>query len=93
MRCQAAGVKGPSTVLRTVPLPCKGRGGLGDEAEARALALLLVDDVLRVIDAAAALHVAAEAGVGFLRSRRAAAGRFADLALGDAIADADDQCE
>lgn len=66
----------------------RGLGGLG--VNLQQLAALFVDDVLREVEAAPALHLAAMMGVGALRCRSAAAGRLADLGLRDAIADADD---
>src|SRR3982751_3286073 len=62
----------------------------GDDSQLRALAALLLDDLARIIEAAAALHFAAEAGIGLLRRRGAGARRLADLALGQPIADAHD---
>src|SRR3954468_3864092 len=53
-------------------------------------AALLADDVLREVEAAAALNFATEAGVGFLRRRAARARSLADLAFRDSVADADD---
>jgi hypothetical protein len=53
-------------------------------------AMLVVHQVLRVAEAAAALRFVAECFVRFLRCARAGAGEVADLALADGIADADD---
>jgi hypothetical protein len=51
---------------------------------------LFRDDLLRMFEAAAALHFAAKTSVCDLGRRRARACRFANLALGDAIANAHD---
>ena len=61
-----------------------------DEPELRTRSDLFVDDFLRIIEAAAALHFAAVTGIGFLRRAGARAGGIADLALRDSIANADD---
>jgi len=61
-----------------------------NNAQARALGLLLVDDLLRVIQAAAALRLAVERRVSHFGRSRAFASGFAHLLLGDGIADADD---
>src|SRR5688572_13355905 len=66
-------------------------GGAGaDEAQARTLAAFFVNDFLSIVEAAAALHFAIVAGISRFGSRRATAGGLADLALGEAVADADD---
>jgi len=62
----------------------------GDEAKRGTLAALFVDYFLRIIETAAALHFASETSVGLLRRRGALARGFADLALGDAVADTHD---
>jgi hypothetical protein len=66
-------------------------GGAGaDEVQARTLAAFFVNDFLSIVEAAAALHFATVAAVSRLGSRRSTAGRLADLALRDSVADADD---
>lgn len=66
-------------------------GGAGAyQAEARGLAPFFFNDFLRIIKAAAALHVTAVTGIGRFRRDRTAANGLADLALGNAVADADD---
>jgi hypothetical protein len=66
-------------------------GGAGaDEAQPWAPAAFFVNDFLSIVEAAAALHFATVAVVSRLGSRRSTAGRFADLALRDSIADAHD---
>lgn len=71
---------------------CEARGVKSgrDGAEVGALAALLIDELLRIIEAAAAHGLAAEAGVGRIGCRSAGAGGLADLALGQAVADTDD---
>ena len=61
----------------------------GDQLEVRALAALLVDYFLCIIEAAAALHFATERRISPLRRRRAIARGFAHFFLGDSVADAD----
>src|SRR5438045_2791177 len=62
----------------------------GDDAQLRPLGQLLVDDLLRIIEAAAALRLAAEALVrGFGRAGALACG-LAHFLFSDPIADADD---
>jgi hypothetical protein len=56
----------------------------------RALATFLIDEFLRIIEAAAALNVAPVAGVGGLNCDRSASRGLPDLILRDAVADADD---
>ena len=65
-------------------------GARRDEAQLGTRADLFVDHFLRIIQAAAALHFAAMAGVSRLRRARAGTSRLADFALRDPIADADD---
>ena len=54
----------------------------GDKPETGALASLFVDHVLRKVEAAAALHVAADAGVRRFRRGAACASGLADLGFG-----------
>ena len=54
------------------------------------LAAFAINDFLRIVEAAAALHVTALAGVGGFRSHGSTARGQADLAFGDAVANADD---
>ena len=62
----------------------------GGGVDLQELGALVVDDFLREAQAGAALHVAAEMGIGRLRTGRAGAGRLADLVLAERIADAHD---
>ena len=63
---------------------------LRDDPEAWAPGLLVVDDLLGIVEAAAALRLAVERGIGRLGRTRATARGFAHFLLGDAIAQADD---
>ena len=54
------------------------------------LGALFLDDVLRIVEAAAALDFAAESGIGFFGRRGTGAGSLANLRLSDPVADADD---
>src|SRR3954463_11806480 len=63
---------------------------LRDELEMLALAAFLVDDFLRVIEAAAALNLAADASVGFLGRGRSGERGLAHVLFGDSIANAHD---
>ena len=76
MRVQLAGVK-------------SGRFG-GHQAEVRSPTVLLVDHFLRIIEAAAALHFAAETGVSPIGRPRAFCRGVADLVLGDPVANTND---
>lgn len=62
----------------------------GDEAKPGSLGQLLVDDLLRVMEAAAALRFAAVHRVRRLGRAGTLARGFADFVLIDGIADADD---
>jgi hypothetical protein len=61
-----------------------------DEAKVGALAAHLVDDLLRVIEATTTLNFAAMTGISRFRCGRSASGGLTDLALCEAVADADD---
>ena len=61
----------------------------GYQAEAGSRSAFFVNYFLRIIEAAAALHFATVAGIGRVRRGRTAAGGLADLALSNAVADAD----
>ena len=65
-------------------------GGLG--ADRNDLAHGLGDNLFGIVEAASALNVAAVTGVSLLRSRGARSGGGADVALGQAVADAHDHC-
>ena len=67
-----------------------GKYALRNELQMRALAARFIDDLLRVIETAAALHLAPETGVGLFRRRGAAARCFAHFLLSDSIANAHD---
>ena len=62
----------------------------GDELEARALAALLVEDLLRIIEAAAALRLAAQSRIGRFGRARAFACRSANFFFADDVAGTDD---
>ena len=67
----------------------KSGGVGGDEAQMLGLALL-VDDLLRIVEAAAALRLAAHGRVGRFRSARTLLRGFANLRLADDVAGTDD---
>ena len=56
----------------------------------RAPTSLAIDHFLGVVEAAAALNFASDAGVGFLRRRRPAARGITHFLFGDSVADAHD---
>ncbi len=62
----------------------------GDDAKVRSLGPLLVDNLLRIVEAATALRFAVKAGVSCLGGRGAGASGGADVGLGQAVADTDD---
>jgi hypothetical protein len=62
----------------------------GDELETRAFAAFLVDQLLRIIEAAAALRFASEALICSLRACGAGLRQFADFVLGNAVAETND---
>ena len=62
----------------------------GDYAKVRSLGPFFCENFLRIIEAAATLGFAAQAGVGVLGRARADASRFAHLFFGNPVADADD---
>src|SRR5438046_170119 len=62
----------------------------GDNPERGAFAELLVDDLLRVIEAAAALRFAIELCISRFGGAGVAPGDLAQLVLGDGVADAHD---
>ena len=62
----------------------------GDEAKPRPDAAFVVDDLLRIIEATAALHFAIVAGISLFRRFGAGPHGLAHVLLGDAVADAHD---
>ena len=62
----------------------------GDELESRPLCAFVIDDFLREIEAAAALNLTPVTGIRSLGRATTGASGLADLALRDAVADADD---
>ncbi len=61
-----------------------------DEAEVRPFAARFVYYVLRVVEAATALHFAIHTSIGCFRSRAARPRSLTDFAFGDAVADTND---
>jgi hypothetical protein len=76
--------------MRVQAAAVKSGGDGSDQPQLWALAALFIDHVLRIIEAAAALNLAAEAGVSGLWRARAPGGGIADLILGQAVADTHD---
>ena len=65
-------------------------GGFRNDAELRAMSAFAINDFLRIVEATAALHLAPLTGISGLGGHGSTARGQADLAFGDAVADAND---